>query len=121
MRIKDELSFLKEQDVYSLVLFILYQLHGTKEYSSISELSYVLDKDNLLKLCEFFGGQTITIPTLDEIEELVCGLVLYKHINIDGMEKEKAFNELKGHNTVRMKAGYAKICEYLPKYSFSSR
>lgn len=29
---------------------------GTNEYSSLSELAYILDKDNLLNLCEFFGG-----------------------------------------------------------------
>lgn len=50
------LNNLKEQDLYSLSLFCLYKLMGTNEYSSLSELAYILDKDNLLNLCEFFGG-----------------------------------------------------------------
>lgn len=122
MRIKDELSLLKEQDVYSLVLFVLYRLHGSKEYSSLSELAYLLDKDSLLKVCEFFGGQTIKIPTLDELEELICGLLLYKMIDIDGRSEKSAMKELREkYSTPKMKSGYKKICEVLPKYNFSPR
>ena len=63
--IKD-LTTLKEPDLYSLSMFTLYKLVDIPEYSSISELSYILDKTNLLKLCEYFGGTTIKIPTLND-------------------------------------------------------
>lgn len=44
MRIKEQLQSLKQSDWYSLMLFALYQLFGIPEYSSISELAYVLDQ-----------------------------------------------------------------------------
>ena len=65
---------LKKRDVYSLMLFVLYKLRDIPEYSSISELAYILDKDNLLRLCEYFGGITLTIPTIDELESIIYSL-----------------------------------------------
>jgi hypothetical protein len=47
------------------------------DYMVLSELVYVLDKDNLLKLCEYFGGSTIKIPTIKELESIVYSLLLY--------------------------------------------
>ena len=65
MTIKEELNQLKETDVYSMLLFVLYKMRGIEEYSILSELAYILDKKNLLNLCEYFGGLTIKIPTID--------------------------------------------------------
>ncbi len=56
MGIKNNLEKLKERDVMSLLMFCLYKLVDIPEYSSLSELCYVLDKNNLYNLCEFFGG-----------------------------------------------------------------
>ena len=71
MSINKELSKLKETDIWSLLMFVLYKVKDTEEYSSLSELSYVLDKRNMLKLCEYFGGSTLYIPTIDELERLI--------------------------------------------------
>ena len=71
---KDSLKQLNSSDTYSLILFCLYKIKNNEKYSTLSELAYVLDKDNLLKLCEYFGGLTIKIPTIDEIESLVQAL-----------------------------------------------
>lgn len=123
MRIKENLITLSDMDTWSLVLFVLYKIKDIPEYSTISEMAYVLDKDNLLKLCEYFGGLTIEIPTIDELELLVHSLVLYQYINIDGMEYDKAI-ELVGKDSLDLRAiksGYIKICEILSKYKFSQR
>lgn len=56
------------------------------EYSSIAELVYILDKDNMLNLCEYFGGQTIKIPTIKELESLVYSLLLFQYTKIDNMD-----------------------------------
>lgn len=89
-RPKTELDNLRTKDIYSLILFALFKLKDLPEYSALSELAYVLDKENLLKLCEFFGGMTITIPTMQELESIVYSLVLYQYVNIDGMEYNDA-------------------------------
>ena len=89
-RPKTELDNLRTKDIYSLIMFALFKLKDLPEYSALSELAYILDKENLLKLCEFFGGMTITIPTMQELESIVYSLVLYQYVNIDGMEYNDA-------------------------------
>lgn len=121
--ISNGLSTLKERDFYSLSLFTLYKLIGIPEYSSISELAYVLDKENMLNLCEYFGGQTIKIPTTDELESLIYSLLLYQYVKIEHKDYEEACEligrENKDLRTV--KANYRKLCNVLENYEFVSR
>ena len=49
-KIKEELAKLKDSDIYSLIMFALFKIRDIPEYSAISELSYLLDKKNLLNL-----------------------------------------------------------------------
>lgn len=121
MRIKEEISKLKEVDIYSLVLFTLYKMKDVPEYSTLSELVYILDKGALLKLCEYFGGTTIKIPTIEELETLVYSLVLYQYVNIDGMNYDEACKII-GHKSSELRAvktAYLKLCEVLSNYNFS--
>lgn len=121
MRIKEELAKLKDVDVYSLILFAMFKLRDVPEYASLSELVYILDKDSLLKLCEYFGGLTLKIPTIDELESIIYSLVLYQFVNIDEMDYDKAVKII-GHKSDKLrqiKKDYAKICEILDKYDFS--
>ena len=118
--IQTNIENLKETDFYSLILFTLFKLTDTPEYSSISQLAYVLDKNNLLNLCTFFGGQTIKIPTLHELESLVYALLLYQSVKIDGMSYEDALN-LIGHESDELrevKKNYKNLCNVMSKYSF---
>ena len=82
--IRKELDNLKMTDTFSLILFVLYKIRDVEEYSTISELAYILDKDALLDLCEYFGGMSIKIPSIDELESIINSLLLYQYINIDG-------------------------------------
>lgn len=122
-RIREELTKLKDVDVYSLILFVLFKARNVPELASLSELVYILDKDNLLKLCEYFGGQTITIPTITELEELVYSLVLYQYVDIDGMPYEEAIKII-GHKRVELrtvKSNYTKLKQVLDTYRFTPR
>ena len=120
MTIKEELNQLKETDVYSMLLFILYKVKDTEEYSVLSELVYVLDKPNLLNLCEYFGGLTIKIPTIDELESLLHSLLLYQYIEIDGLSYDDAIAKF-GFDSFELrtiKKNYKKISKLLENYSF---
>lgn len=120
---KEFLNNLKENDVYSLILFSLYKLIAIPEYSSISELAYVLDKDNLLNLCEFFGGQTIKIPTLDELESLIYSLLLIKQSKIDRIPCDEAIKNIpkESYQIKEIKSTYYKLQEILNRYDFKPR
>ena len=116
-----ELLSIKELDIYSLILFALFKLRDIPEYLVLSELVYVLDKDNLLKLCEYFGGNTLYIPTIEELESILYSLLLYQYVDIEHMEYDKAV-ELLGQKSSRLrkiKSDYLKLHDVLANYSFS--
>lgn len=120
--INNELNKLKDSDILNLILFALSKLNNTSEYSAISELAYILDKENLFKLCEYFGGLTITIPTIQELEALLNGLLLYKYVNIDNLTLDDALNQLRENiNLKAVKKCYFELVELLDNYSFTSR
>lgn len=121
MTIKEELNQLKETDVYSMLLFVLYQMKNLPEYSVLSELAYILDKQNLLNLCEYFGGLTIEIPTIDELESLLNSLLMYQYIDIEGLSYNDAVNKI-GFNSFdlrKIKKDYSRLSKILENYSFS--
>lgn len=123
MKIKEELAKLNDVDIYSLIMFALYKMKDIPEYSTLSELAYLLDKDSLLKLCEYFGGLTIKIPTVDELESIVYSLVLYQWVNIDGMDYDKAVQMIgcKSSDLRTVKSNYLSMCKILQNYTFESR
>lgn len=123
MSIKNELNKLKESDLWSFILFALFKVRNIPEYSGISELAYVLDKHNLLNLCEYFGGMTITIPKIEELEILLYGLVLYQRIHVDKIALDDAVKEIPDNNVdIReVKSAYYKILDVLKSYDITSR
>ena len=118
--LKEDLNNLKMDDTFSLILFVLYKLRDVKEYSAISELAYILDKESLLSLCEYFGGTTIKIPTVEELESIIDSLLMYQYINIDGISYNEAVKRIgfESHQLRKVKKDYVKICSILERYSF---
>jgi len=119
-KINDNLAKLNERDTYSLILFALFKLRDIPEYAALSELAYILDKDNLLKLCEYFGGLTLKVPTIEELESIVYSLVLHQRVNIDGDDYDKVVDEI-GHKSSalrKVKSDYEKISKILEQYDF---
>lgn len=94
MNIRTELANMNSKELYSVMLFALYKLTNIPEYSTLSELAFILDKDNLLKLCEYFGGLTIKIPTISELEIMINTLILYKDVEINKIPFNQAFKDL---------------------------
>lgn len=122
MSIKSELSKFNETDIWSLLLFVLYKMKDTPDFSAVSELAFVLDKKNLLRLCEYFGGCTITIPTVDDLESMIYGMLLYQRIDIEGMEFTDALSTLcRSDDRQKAKLAYRSIKDTLDSYEISSR
>ena len=78
MRKLEDFEKLKKIDTYSLILFALYKLKDIPEYRPLSELCYLLSKNDFLKLCQFYGGTTLKIPTVNELK-LIVVVPLYIH------------------------------------------
>ncbi len=94
--VRASLSKLNKQDTYSMLLFALYKLKDNPEYSVLSELSYVLDSDNLAKVLTYFGGMTIRIPTLREFRLVLQAMVLYYYVNLNNGNMDDALISLCG-------------------------
>lgn len=120
--IKDELKKLNETDIYSLSMFLLYNLTEVPEYCTLSELPYLINREDLLTLCSYYGGMTIKIPTLEELQGVMKAILVYQENSIN----KKSLSEvatLFGYDlkdTSFMKI-YKKLCEVLTKYEFKSR
>lgn len=123
MSIKKELDKLHTADIFSLLLFVLYKFNDIEEYSTLSELAYVLDKKNLLSFCRYFGGLNIKVPTLDELEDVIDTLILYQLVNIEHNTIEDAINKLgvEQGKTYKLRNKLAKVQEVLADYEFKAR
>lgn len=115
---------LKKNDVYSLVLFALYKLHDDPRYSTLSELIYTIDSKNFLKLMETFGGLTITIPTVDEFEQLIYALLIFQRVDVNGEKYRDVVDDVSIKTELDMRAiqnDYSRIKEVLSQYKFVRR
>ena len=122
MTISQQLENLSTKDVYSLMLFVLFKLKESPEYSTLSQLAYIVDKESLLKLCEYFGGLTISIPTIEELETIMNALLLYQKVDIEHKDFDKQLKlfDLKKDERAEVLKSYKTICHVLKDYTFNS-
>lgn len=122
-RTQETFDALKEQDLWSLILFTLYKLDEVPELSALSRLSYILDKENMLKLCTYFGGLTIKIPTIEELETMIYALLIYEWVDIEKVPFEEAIERIrqKTEKVVQAKNFYLQLSQTLCDYEFTSR
>jgi hypothetical protein len=117
--ILDSLNSLSKTDVYSLLLFSLWKIRDIPEYSTLSELSYILDNNSLLRFLDYYGGTTISIPTKEEFKNMIEALSLYQQVDIEGKGFKEALSNLSSNiNSKEVKETYSKIKEVLVKYDF---
>ena len=119
--INDTLKKLKEKDIYSLLLFTLFNLKNVEEYSTLSELVYVLNKEDFLNFCRVFGGTTIKVPTVDELIELLDALIIYGEVNLKHNDLEDTLKTNRIEFSKEVKESYSKVCEVMSKYEFFPR
>lgn len=117
----DALEQLDIKDIYSLILFALYRLKDDPKYSTLGELIYLLDNESFARFINFFGGETISVPTIDEIRGVLNAIVFYeRQVNTDLSEAD-ILKEL-GIVTPAAKAEMYKaletVAELLQEYDF---
>lgn len=101
MRVKDSLDRLTKKDTLSLVMFALFQFHQIPEMATLSSLVYLFDEDTTLKFIKYFGGQTITIPSTEDFEDMIYALSLYNKVCIQNLSYEESISEIPRKNKER--------------------
>lgn len=120
-KIVDSIEKLKKDDIYSMMLFVLWGLTDNPNYSTLAELPYILDKKSLNNLLTYYGGMTITIPTLRDLRLLVKTLMLYQYVNLEEQDFEEALNavvETSDFTKDEIKTTYSDILRVISKYEF---
>lgn len=120
---KNDILNLKEVDLWSLLLFVLYKLRDINEMSTISEMAYLLPKESILTLCQYYGGELIRVPTIEEMGDVLNVLSLYNKVDIEKDSIENAMQEIgiknKKHDDIL--ALYNKVKTILETYEFKPR
>lgn len=119
--IYSEINKFKTKDIYSLMLYILYKISDDPQYSTLSQLSYILNKEDLLKLCSYYGGLTIKIPSIDELELMLNALFVFYEVDIQKQDMTKTLNNFQTTISERykIKKAYSAIKNTLKDIDFS--
>ena len=122
MKMRTEIQKLSTTDIYSLLLFAMYKSTEDPKQSSLSQLAYILDMENMLKLCEFFGGTTLKIPTIRELETLIYSLLLFQEVDIEHSDLESSLENIrqKDVDVDSVIDNYYQMKELLKNYTFNS-
>lgn len=117
---REKLESLRTTDIYSLILFSMFKLKNEPKYSTLSELVYLLDKESLFNLLDYYGGLTIKIPTRREFNVVINALIIYQYVQGDGLNFTDAFKLLDSDfQTQEVKDCYFKIIDIIEKFNFN--
>lgn len=87
------LDGLSREDVFAVATALLYSLKDHPQYSIVSELFYILDYDNFIRLIKYFGGCEIRIPSSEEINNTLKLLLLYQYREVEEFSWEDSLKK----------------------------
>lgn len=121
--ITESIKKLSTRDIYSILLFVLFKTTELPEQSTLSELAHILDQQSLLKLCEYFGGTTIKIPTIEDLEILTYCLLVYNDVEIEKQDLNVVLSKLPVESNLlkKIRAQYIDMRKVLDEYEFVER
>lgn len=85
-----EFSTSEELD-FQYLLQLLPPLEDTPEFANLPELFSIIGAKSLIRLCKYAGGETITIPTLEQLCKDIEALQWYYDVYI---KKSKSSSEI---------------------------
>lgn len=123
-QIQAALNSIEKKDLYSMLLFALYKMKDVPEYLPLAELCYIIDGESLLRFLSYYGGMTLTVPTMKELRLALQALKLYYQVNIDDEERGNFEDSLKTladeeFTKEEIKEMYMKMSEVISKYDFN--
>lgn len=78
---KNNLPITEELD-FAYLLELMLPLHHVEGFAWLPELFSIVGHDKLLNLCKYAGGETITIPTVSELNDSIDALQWFYDIRI---------------------------------------
>lgn len=81
MNMDKELPITEELD-FQYLLQLLPPLEDTSEFANLPELFSIIGAKNLIKLCKYAGGETIKLPTLEQLLKDIQALQWYYDVFI---------------------------------------
>lgn len=76
---------------FEYLLEMMPTLHDKPGFSWLPELFSIIGADKLVTLCKYAGGETITIPTIEELSSSIEALQFFYDIRI---KKTKRMSDL---------------------------
>ena len=96
MKNKSKLPLTEDLD-FQYLLCIMPLLQEIPEYQLLPELFSIIGETSLIELCSVAGGETIRIPTLEELSKSIDGLQAFYDYKIKGLvSKQEIKPELQG-------------------------
>lgn len=86
MKSKSDLPLTEELD-FAYLLGLLPPLYDQPEFAWLPELFSIIGHERLLTLCKYAGGETIQIPTLDQMNESIESLQWFHDVYITRSKK----------------------------------
>lgn len=87
---KNKIPITEDLD-FAYLLELMPPLNHQPGFAWLPELFSIVGPESLINLCRYAGGETITIPTLDELTSSVEALQYFYDINI---KKTKELQDL---------------------------
>ena len=73
---------------FAYLLELMPPLHGVPEYSWLPELFSIIGHEKLILLCKYAGGESIKIPTLDELVSSIDALQWFYDVYVKNLRTE---------------------------------
>lgn len=89
-KVKDDLYNLTGKDMLSLVMFVLFKIREIPDLAVLSQLAYLIDETSFMRIVKYFGGQSITFPTYEEVQKVFKVLLIYEEVELS---KSKSFSD----------------------------
>lgn len=80
--------------MYYMSLLALSAFSGKKKYDNISELCLILDQPSFQNLIEVYGGQTLNIPTKEELSKYIQSICFIYYTDVEGLDRNKVLKKL---------------------------
>lgn len=80
-QLDSDLPITEELDFHYL-LTLMPSLYDIPAYSWLPELFSIIGHDRLIKLCKYAGGETLQVPTLEELSDAVESIQWYYDVYI---------------------------------------